>query len=77
MGVMRQGRMGEGKERGRVGLAAHVACAMEECLVRSRLTCKRGIRGHRGVMILGGRASDEMVGYRMEILTHQHQGGYL
>lgn len=51
MGVMRQGRMGEGKERGRVGLAAHVACAMEECLVRSRLTCKRGIRGHRGVMI--------------------------
>jgi hypothetical protein len=48
MGAMRE-------ERERVDLVERVACAKEECRVESRLACKQGIRGHRGVMILGVR----------------------
>jgi hypothetical protein len=46
-------RMGLVKERGKVDFGERVACAKGGCHVGSRLTCKQGIRGRRGVMILG------------------------
>jgi hypothetical protein len=40
--------------RGMVGWVERVLCAMGECRVKSRLTCRQGIRGRRAAMILFG-----------------------